>query len=71
MEDVALEGELLDYFRQFMEWIKKNQSIDDSHLERLKSRAINELRNDSQKWYFEKDFLDLYNYCVLKTARRM
>ena len=35
MEDVALEGELLDYFRQFMEWIKKNQSIDDSHLERL------------------------------------
>jgi hypothetical protein len=71
MEDIALEGELLDYFNQFVEWVKKDQRISDSHLDRLKSRAITELNNDSQKWYFEKDFLDLYNYCVLKTARRM
>jgi len=69
--ETKLEGELLDYFHQFVEWIKKNQKIDESHLDRLKSRAITELQNNSQKWYFEKDFLDLYNYCVLKTYRRM
>ena len=63
-----LEGELLDYFNQFVEWVKMNTRIDDSHFERLKDRAINELRNDSQKWYFEKDFSDLFNHCVLKTA---
>jgi hypothetical protein len=71
MKDIALEGELLDYFNQFVKWVEMNTRIDNSHLERLKDRAINELRNDSQKWYFEKDFSDLFNYCVLKTARRM
>jgi len=69
--EIELEGELLDYFHQFVAWVKKNQRISDSHLDRLKSRAITELNNDSQKWYFEKDFLDLYNYCVLKTHRSM
>jgi hypothetical protein len=66
--EIELEGELLEYFNQFLEWVRLNTSIGDSHLDRLKSRAITELQNDSQKWYFEKDFLDLYNYCVLKTA---
>ena len=71
MKDIALEGELLDYFHQFMEWIKKNRRIDKDDLERLMSRAITELHNDSNKWYHEKDFSDLFNYCALKTARRM
>ena len=69
--EIELEGELLDYFHQFVAWIKKNQRISDSHLDRLKSRAITELHNDSNKWYHEKDFFDLFNYCALKTARRM
>jgi hypothetical protein len=68
---IELEGELLDYYNQFVVWVKKSQRISDSHLERLTDRAITELQNDAQKWYFEKDFLDLYNYCVLKTARSM
>jgi hypothetical protein len=63
-----LEGELLDYFNQFVEWIKKNHNIKESHLEKLKRRAIAELHNDSQKWYFEKDFADLYRFCFFKTA---
>jgi hypothetical protein len=66
--EIELHGELLDYFHQFMEWIKKNQNIRESHLERLKCRAIRELHNDSNNWYHEKDFADLYNYCFFKTA---
>jgi hypothetical protein len=65
---IELEGELLDYFHQFMEWIKKNQRISDSHLNRLKSRAIRELHNDSQKWYCDKEFSDLYSFCFFKTV---
>jgi len=69
--EIELEGELLDYFHQFVAWIKKNQRIDESHLDRLKSRAITELHNDSNKWYHEKDFADLYSFCFFKTFRRM
>lgn len=68
MKIIVLEGELLDYFHQFVKWVSLNTSISDFHLERVKARAISELHNDAQKWYYEKDFLDLYNYCVLKTA---
>jgi hypothetical protein len=69
--EIELEGELLDYFNQFVEWIKKNRRIGESHLEKLKDRAITELHNDSQKWYFDKDFSELYDYCFFKTFRRM
>jgi hypothetical protein len=69
--EIELEGELLDYFHQFVDWVKLNTNVGGENLERLKIRAVSELNNDSQKWYFEKDFLDLYNYCVVKTYRRM
>ena len=68
MEIIVLEGELLEYFHQFVKWVNLNTSISDSRLERVKARAISELHNDSQKWYFEKDFHDLYNYCVVRTS---
>jgi len=68
MEIIALEGELLDYYHQFTDWIKKNRKIGESHLEKLRDRAIRELHNDSNKWYHEKDFADLYDYCFFKTA---
>jgi len=68
MEIIILEGELLDYFHQFVEWIKKNRRIGESHLGKLKSRAITELHNDANKWYHEKDFAELYDYCFFKTA---
>ena len=66
--EIELHGELLDYFHQFMEWIKKNRKIGASHLEKLKGRAITELHNDSNKWYHEKDFSELYDHCFFKTA---
>ena len=66
--EIKLEGELLDYFNQFVKWIEKNRNgFRESHLERLKNRAILELHNDSNKWYHEKDFSDLYDYCFFKT----
>jgi len=64
---IELEGELLDYFNKFVEWIKKNRRIGNPHLEKLKSRAVIELHNDANKWYYEKDFADLYDYCFFKT----
>jgi len=66
--EIELDGELLDYFHQFVKWVSLNTSISDERLERLKVRAVSELNNDPQKWYFKKDFLDLYNYCVLKIS---
>lgn len=63
-----LDGELLNYFNQFEEWVSLNTNISAVRLEKLKARAVSELCNDSQKWYFEKDFRDLYNHCVLKTT---
>lgn len=66
---LELHGELLDYFNEFARWIKNNRRISDSHLEKLKERAISELHNDSNKWYHEKDFSDLYDYCFFKTAK--
>jgi hypothetical protein len=66
--EIKLQGELLNYFHQFVKWVEMNKRISDSHLEKLKSRAINELHNDSQKWYHEKDFSELYDYCFFKTA---
>lgn len=66
--EIELEGELLDYFKQFEKWIEKNRrGFRESHLEKLKNRAIRELHNDSNKWYHEKDFADLYDYCFFKT----
>jgi hypothetical protein len=66
--EIKLEGELLDYFHQFVKWVSLNTSISNERLERVKARAVSELNNDSQKWYFEKDFLDLYNYCVVRVS---
>ena len=66
--EIKLEGELLDYFYQFVKWVSLNTSISNERLERVKARAVSELNNDSQKWYFEKDFLDLYNYCVVRVS---
>jgi hypothetical protein len=65
---VELHGELLDYFNQFVKWVEKNrQGFRQGHLERLKDRATTELHNDANKWYHEKDFADLYDYCFFKT----
>lgn len=66
--EIELQGELLDYFNKFVEWIKKNRRIGESRLEKLKGRAVIELHNDANKWYHEKDFSDLYDYCFFKTA---
>jgi hypothetical protein len=66
--EIELEGELLDYFNQFTDWVSKNRKIKKSHLAKVKDRAIVELHNDSNKWYHEKDFADLYDYCFFKTA---
>lgn len=68
MEIIILEGELLNYFHQFMKWVKMNKRISDPHYDKLKARAILELHNDANKWYHEKDFDDLYTYCFFKTA---
>jgi len=68
VEIIALEGELLNYYHQFVKWVEMNKRIGESHLEKLKGRAIRELHNDSNKWYHEKDFADLYDYCFFKTA---
>jgi hypothetical protein len=69
MKMLELHDELLDYFNEFTKWIKENRRISDAHLERLKQRAISELHNDSNKWYHEKDFSDLYVYCFFKTTK--
>jgi len=65
--EIELHGEILDHFHRLLEWINKNQRVSDSHLSRIKDRAITELHNDSNKWYHEKDLSELFNYCFWKT----